>query len=635
MATSDNELFRVEELERLIVHHQNLYYNAQPEISDEEFDSLWQELEDLDPDNSLLRRVGPDNAQGWGKARHLIPMGSQSKASDPEEFRAWAQKSALPFFLVQYKMDGASLEIQYEAGVFLKAVTRGDGTIGDDISRNVLSMKGVVVKIPDGFSGGVRGEVLMSRETHRLKYPEKANCRNAANGLMKRKDGTGSEDLEFICYDARGLCTDTGKSPFDDEISKLEWLRRAGFTVVRTEVLQGIDAVVEYRGKVMAQRPTLPFDIDGLVVKSPQIDEEDLEKPRPEKQIAFKFNPEEAVTILKEIVWNESGALYTPIGIVAPVKLAGTTVQRANLCNPDMIRQMNLKLGSKVVITKRGEIIPKIEVLVENGPDVKDIPQPSLCRRCATTLVDEGSRLFCPNELCPNKELHRIEKWISILEIRDFGAALVRKLHAQGLVKSISDLYLLEQKDLLGLERMGETLSLKLLHNLRKKNEIDMADYIAAFDIDNVGPLVARKLVDGGLDTLEALFNADTERLVAINGIGEIMAITIQNGLKAIRPEMEKVLAKGYVRLRRAISKSPLAGKKICFTGELNGMSRAEASALARKGGGVVKNSVTTDLDYLVTDDSSTGSSKNKKAKELGIPILTGPEFLAIARSES
>ncbi len=631
MATTASGLFRIEELETLIAYHQDKYYNNQPEISDEEFDALWSELADLDPGNPIFRSVGRDAAEGWAKVRHLIPMGSQSKASDPEEFRAWAGKMDFSTFVVQDKMDGASLEMQYERGLFLRAVTRGDGVVGDDISRNALRMRGVVEKIPGGFTGGVRGEVLMSREVHKRKYAEKANCRNAANGLMKRKDGQGSEDLDVVCYDAKGILGDLGATPFSDEITKLEWLKACGFTVVRTAVLEGMDKVVEYRGKVMAERATLAFDIDGLVVKPVAIDEEDSAKPRPEKQIAFKFNPEEAVTTLKEVVWSESGALYTPIGIVDPVRLAGTTVQRANLCNPDMIRQMNLKIGSRVVITKRGEIIPKIEVVVDNGPETLEIVHPELCLRCAAPLVDEGSRLYCPNELCPNKELHRIEKWISVLDIRDFGSALVKKLHEKALVRTISDLYLLTKEDLLSLDRMGEVLAEKLLRNLKARREVDLADYIAAFDIDKVGPLIARKIVDGGFATLESIFSAKTEDLTSLEGIGEILAQAITQGLAVLRPEMEKVLERGYVRLKRQEGDSPLRGKKFCFTGELAGLSRSQAAAIVKEAGGVVKGSVSADLDFLVTDDPASGSSKNLKAKELGISILSGPEFLAMA----
>jgi len=659
-----NTLPRVAELERLIKRHQELYYNAEPAISDEDFDALWAELEDLDPGNILLRRIGEDRADGWPKAGHVMPMGSQAKATDPESFEAWAEKVAYPAYIVQYKLDGASLELQYEGGVLVRAVTRGDGTIGDDITPNAVRMRGVPPRLSAAFTGGVRGEVLMARATHAAKYADKANCRNAANGLMKRKDGSGSEDLDLVCYDAKGSVPSTarraapradsgslfdepesalnnGESPFADELGKVAWLEAMGFFTVHMEIFPTAKDVVEYRGKVMALRPSLPYDIDGLVVKGAAIDEADAAKARPDLQIAFKFSPEEAVTRLKAIEWSESGALYTPIGIVEPVRLAGTTVQRANLCNPDMIRSMGLKLGSIVVITKRGEIIPKIETLVENPPDAVEIGQPTVCGACGTALLDEGTRLCCPNEACPKKELHRLEKWLTVLDIRAFGTALITRLHESGRVRRIADLYSLTAGELEGLDRMGATLAQKILRNLRAVSELSLAEFIAGFDLEGVGLLVAEKLVKGGFPTLDALFAASEERLLAIDGIAETMAATIVKGLAAVRDEMLAVIATGALRIREPIAlesgdaaASPIFGKSFCFTGELRSMKRPEAEKKIRELGGSAKSSVAKDLDYLVTNDPASGSSKNKKAREYGVAILDEEAFLALLDSD-
>jgi len=613
---------RVDEVEKLIRMHQELYYNAEPAISDEDFDALWAELEDIDPSNPLLRRVGADKADGWPKARHVMPMGSQSKAVDPESFETWAKKTKLDQYIVQYKLDGASIELQYVDGSLVRAVTRGDGLIGDEITQNAKKMQGVVLRLPAAFTGGIRGEVLMSHKIHDGKYSDKANCRNAANGLMKRKDGQGAEDLEVICYDAAGL-------PFENEVEKIEWLAAMGFTTVQTRIIPDIKEVIDYRGQVMALRPDIEYDIDGLVVKGFEIDPDDLAKPRPEKQIAFKFSPEEAVTTLVAIEWSESGTLYTPIGIVEPVKLAGTTVQRANLCNPDMIRNMDLRIGSKVVITKRGEIIPKIETLVENPPGTKDIIQPEFCGACGSTLLDEGSRLYCPNESCPKKELHRIEKWLGVLDIKEFGSALIRRLYEAGRVKTVADLYTLNIDELEGFERMGRTLAQKVLRNLYAIKEISLGEFVAAFDIEGVGLLVAEKLVNAGLSTLDSLFGADIARLVKIDGIAETMAATIIKGLASVRQEMLAVTESGAIRIREPLRPdlpahipNPFAGKSFCFTGELNSMKRSEAEKRIRLLGGSAKSAVTKDLDYLVTNDPASGSEKNKKAVNYGVAII-------------
>jgi len=637
----DQTAVRVRELEMLIKKHQDLYYNAEPEISDEAFDALWDELARLDPNNSLLKKVGEDRLDGWPKARHLIPMGSQSKAADPESFSAWAMKNPSNLYLVQYKLDGASIELQYKNGRLEKAVTRGDGIIGDDITPNALQMAGVTAELAVPFTGGVRGEVLMSHEIHRTKYADKANCRNAANGLMKRKDGTGSEDLQVICYDAAGIAAEqeTGNPDiglhidFRTEMDKLAWLEKMGFKTVPSILLKSPEEIIEYRGKIMAIRKDLPFDIDGLVIKLPEIDPEDAAKPRPEKQIAFKFSLEEAVTTLVAIEWSESGVNYTPIGIVEPVRLAGTTVQRANLCNPDMIRTMRLKIGSRVVIVKRGEIIPKIETLVENPPDAKEIGQPERCSRCGTALVDEGTRLYCPNPACPKRALHRIEKWISTLDIRELGDVLIQKLFDAGKLHSIADLYKLTAEDLESLERMGPVLARKIVRSIEAVREIPLEVFLAGLDIEGVGPLVARNLVSGGFNTLEKLFSAREEDFLTLNGIGSIMAKGIVDGLKECRGEIEAILASGKIRIQAAAAGSAdavFAGKSFCFTGELVSMKRQEAEKLVVHFGGTAKSSVTKDLSYLVTNEPGSGSEKNKKAQLYGIPVITETEFLAL-----
>jgi DNA ligase (NAD+) len=631
---------RVVELERLIKRHQDLYYNGQPELSDADFDALWDELKSLDPANAILSRVGADALDGWPKARHLIPMGSQEKASNPEDFLAWCAKVRHPEYLVQYKLDGASLELQYEGGRLVRAVTRGDGETGDEITPNVLKMRGVRAVLPEAFSGGVRGEVLMPHAVHEAKYADKANCRNAANGLMKRKDGSGSEDLLVICYDAagtspagaqRGLFEDASpaESPFSDELEKLEWLKRMGFETVPLSRCKSPEEVVEFRARVMEERPGLPYDIDGLVVKAKAIDGEDMRRARPEKQIAFKFSLEEAVTTLRSVEWSESGASYTPIGLVDPVRLAGTTVQRANLCNTNIIRGLGLKIGSRVVITKRGEIIPKIESLVESPAGAVEIEVPWRCS-CGATLVDEGTRLYCPNPDCPKKLRHRVEKWLQVLDVKDFGGVIVGKLLDSGRVKSIPDLYTLTPGELSGYERMGDTLAAKILRNLAARRELSLPEFIAGFDIEGIGELIAEKAVAAGFDSLEKLRAASPEALAAVFGLGDITAATILEGLKALGPEMDALLASGAVQIKGRASGGALSGKSFCFTGELSSMKRAEAEAAVKALGGTAKSSVTKGLSYLVTNDPGSGSDKNRKAETYGVSVIDEAAFLGL-----
>ncbi|HSV55860.1 MAG TPA: NAD-dependent DNA ligase LigA [Magnetospirillaceae bacterium] len=618
---------RIRELEILIERHSDLYYNHQPEISDLEFDALRDELASLDPANPVLNRIGADSADGFPKTRHLMPMGSQDKAAGPAEFLKWAAKVGHPEYVVQYKLDGASLELQYLEGRLSKAVTRGDGVTGDEITPNARRMAGVPSSLPQAFTGAVRGEVVMTRETHARKYADKANCRNTANGLMKRKDGAGSEDLKVVCYDAAALDDD---GYFQDEEAKLAWLWRMGFETVPFRVLSTAAEVVEYRDRVMDRRAELPYDIDGLVIKGLAIVPEDMARVRPERQIAFKFSPERAVSTVRDVEWSETGSSFTPIGILDPVRLAGTMVQRANLCNTDMIRALSLRIGSRVIITKRGEIIPKIEALVENPPDSREIPVPTVCPSCRADLADEGTRLYCPNPECPKKSLHRLEKWLSVLDVRDFGSVILGKLHAAGRVRSIADLYTLRPEELARYDRMGDVLARKILRNLAARNEVDLAEFVAGLDIEGIGKLVAEKAAAAGFDDLAKLRAAEPEDLASVDGFGDILARTLVEGLKTLAAEIDAILAVGAVRIRSAGAKGPFSGMSFCFTGELSSMKRTEAVALVSALGGMTRSTVVRDLTFLVTNDPGSGSGKNRKAQALGVKIIGEAEFLAL-----
>jgi DNA ligase (NAD+) len=562
-------------------------------------------------------------------------MGSQEKAANPAEFREWAAKLALPLFIVQYKLDGASLELQYRSGRLARALTRGDGIIGDDISANARRMGGVVADLGTDWSGGVRGEVLMFRDVWRTKHANKANCRNAANGLMRRKDGQDCEDLTLIAYDA---ASGEASGGFETETEKIAWLRGRGFNVSETKEFGDAEEVIRYRSEVAGLRAGLPFDIDGLVVKDNKTDMEDLRRARPERQIAFKFELEQAISVLRQVEWSESGATYTPIGIVDPVRLAGTTVKRANLCNPAMIRDMKLFIGSPVIVVKRGEIIPKIEGRADGGladdtplfgNGLQPIELPAVCGVCNTPLVDAGTRLYCPNTACPKRLLHRIKKWVNVLDIREAGKKTLLQLFNKGRIKRVADLYTLEVAELAAFERLGELSAAKLVHNIRAPRVLSLADFIAGFDIEGVGSLIMENVTQAGYDSLEKLRAATVEELSGVFRTGDITARAIVEGLKETADDMDAVLATGLITLT-AGDRLPLAGQSFCFTGELKTMKRGAAETRVKALGGLVKTAVTRTLTCLVTNTPESGSSKNKKAAELGIKIIGEDEFIAL-----
>lgn len=629
---------RIAELEKLIAKYQKSYYDGEGEISDAEFDKLWDELKLLDPANPILHKVGADSGN-FAKAPHVMPMGSQEKAASPEEFLEWAQKHNYPEYLVEFKLDGASLELQYKDGRLLRAVTRGDGAVGDVITDNAVKMQGVVPVLENSnFTGGIRGEVIMTHYVHDKFFADKANCRNAANGLMKRKDGEGSENLTLICYD---VWATEGDQPFEDEEGKLSFLRNKGFNTVKLAICSSAEDVISYRARIMEERKNLDYDIDGLVIKERVVNHEDASRTRPDRQIAFKFSLEEAVSILRSVEWNETGATYTPVAVFDPVELNGTTVRRASLVNTNTINSLGVKIGSRVVVVKRGEIIPKIMGVVEvkDGDVLDEIPVPSRCSCCGSSLIDEGTRLYCPNKDCSKKILHRLLKWVSVVDIRDLGETLVTELFNTKKVTSITDLYSLTVEDLTpyfldeeSIKKEKKSLGAqKVFDSIQAHRKISLSKFIAGFDIEGVGEVVVDSLIAGGFNSLEKILGAREEEIASVYRFAEITARTLVSGLRECESEIRDLVENGVLDIVESVA-GKFTGKSFCFTGELNTMKRADAQNLVKENGGAVKSSVVKGLSYLVTNDTSSGSSKNRKAAELGIPVINEQQFLELLK---
>ena len=520
----------------------------------------------------------------------------------------------------------------------IHAVTRGDGSIGDDITPNAKKMNGVPAFLYDSngnlidYTGGVRGEVIMTHEVHRTKFSDKANCRNAANGLMKRKDGEGSENLVLITYDA--FATE-GVQPFSDEEEKVSWLSACGFNTVPLKICRSANEVIDYRAHVMEIRKSLDYDIDGLVIKERVINHADASRARPDRQIAFKFSLEEAVSVLRLVEWSRNGGTYTPVAVFDEVDLNGTVVKRASLANPDTMRELGVKIGCKVVVVKRGEIIPKIEkAFHEDCETESDVPVPEKCECCGTLLLDEGSRLFCPNKKCPKRMLHQLLKWVQVVDIRDLGETLVSDLFNSGKVSCISDLYKLTVSDLTPFFLNEESIASdkkslgaeKVYTSIQNHRSMSLSAFIAGFDIEGIGETTVEKLVSSGYNNLESLLSMTEEQASAVYGFADIMAKIAVEGLAENAEEMRS-LAKETITITTTEG-GKLSGKSFCFTGELKTMKRSDAEMLVKKLGGMAKSSVTKDLSYLVTNDVSSGSSKNQKAAKFGIPVIDEEAFL-------
>jgi DNA ligase (NAD+) len=511
---------KYKELKEFILKHQKLYYNGIPEISDEEFDKHWNELKDKYPDSKLLTKVGSDTVKGFKKIKHWHIMGSQNKCANMEEFKSWFNRKERGDLITQIKLDGASIALHYKDGKFEDGVTRGDGLQGDLITSNILKMKYLPLQLKNNWSGQIRGEVLLFKEDFKKYFSDEKNCRNSAVGTMKRKNGEKCEHLSIIVYDAY---TSKGILPVR-ELPKLQMLEYWGFKVVPYKVCNTIEDVENYRNEIIQTREKLEFDIDGLVIKDDIIDYEDLDRDRPlNSQVALKFDLDEAVSIVRNVEFYNNFGQFTPVAIFDPIQLNGTQVSRASLANTRIMKELNLKIGSKVKISKRGEIIPKIISVLEDGNE--NIIIPTICPCCGESLIDNEQSIFCKNINCDLTKLHNLKKWIDEMEIQFIGPEVLEKLYYQCNCKEIHNLFELEIEDISKINRMGEKSAQKIIKEIRNDKNFTLDKIISGvFDNRLIGSKRIHNLIEAGYNTYDKLKDLTIDEIKQIDGWSDILA---------------------------------------------------------------------------------------------------------------
>lgn len=620
------------DLEIKISEAQDAYYNGTPIMTDEEFDVLWDKLQKEQPNSSLFNAIGEDSSENFSKEEHIMNMGSLEKVNNEKDFKDWWKRRVNTSAIVQYKMDGISIELQYKNGELDKAVTRGNGKVGDNITSNVLRMDGFPKRISLKKKLAVRGEIILEKDIFKKKYLPQgyANPRNMASGLAKQKEGKGCEDLRIYFYDM--FAENHEKTIGEKEISKIRFLESEGFTTVPIfEALTPKD-VLDIRNEITEiKREDLNYDIDGLVVKNNDYNPSDLERKRPQYQIAFKFDTVSAATKIKDVYWSVSGRIITPVALLEPIELEGAVVRRASLANPNRMRELHLRYDDIVLVSRRGQIIPYVESVISSDNTKDRIP----CFLKVYTdkkgvewpVKDEGTRLVIVDKSFPEIRLHRIKKWINKLGVKGFGDALLNKLFEEGWVKDISDLYQIDLKAYLASTNLKKATQ-KAFDNLYSIKEVSLATFVSGFDIEDVGEKIVALAVKNGYDTLKDLQGAPSTKLAQIDGFGEYRARKLKEGLEETRSEMFKTL--NFIKIQNKETKmnTNISGKSFCFTGALESMKRAEAQKLVEEMGGVAKSSVSKDLDFLVNNDVESNSSKNKKAKDYGVAIIDEQQFL-------
>jgi len=646
---------RVGELKIQLEKANHNYYDLDaPTLEDDEYDALMRELRGLEQDfpellteDSPSQRVGGTAQNTFAKVRHEVQMGSLQDVFSVDEVRAFVERvrgEGAYEFTVEPKIDGLSVSLEYRGGVLTLGSTRGDGFIGEDITPNLKTIRTIPLNIPEKLPlFEVRGEVYMPRSSfaelcelqEKNGEPLTKNPRNAAAGSLRQKDSkiTASRKLDIFCFNIQRA---EGRE-FKTHSETLEFMEELGFHVIPDyRVCHTADEIVERIEEIGQMRRSLPFDIDGAVVKVNNIAlraEIGETTKVPKWAVAFKYPPEEKETTLREIEINvgRTGAL-TPVAVFDPVQLAGTSVGRAVLHNQDFITERDIRIGDRIIVRKAGDIIPEVVKSVAHGEDSEPFHIPDICPVCGSKAVrDEDEAVIrCQNIECPAQLLRSIEHFASraAMNIDGLGEAIVEQLVQADLVHTVADLYTLDLQELTALERFGTKSAQNLLDNIEKSKNNELDRLIFALGIRGIGQRAATLLCQkyGSMDSIIA---AEADDIAAIDGFGEILA---QSVYTAMREPHRIALINRLKQLGLNMNYSgqkvsdKLAGLTFVLTGTLPTLKRDEAKEMIEKRGGKCSGSVSKKTSYVVAGEEA--GSKLTKANELGVPVLTEEQFL-------
>ncbi len=648
---------RIAELRQTIDYHSRLYYdNDDPEIEDDEFDKLTQELRRLEEAypqlitaDSYTQRVHGELSRLFTPVQHEVPLGSLQDVFSLDEVRAFdlrvREEIEHPWYVVEPKIDGLSIALEYCNGKFVRGATRGDGETGEDVSANLRT----IASIPSVLNGAperivVRGEVYMPRgqfafltgvQEQNGEKPFK-NPRNAAAGSLRQKDPavTKTRGLDLFVFNLQLLEGEAVSA----HAESLEFMKELGFPMIpfylRTDSIEAVIAEIERIGQ---NRTGLPFDIDGAVVKVDAFADRDRlgsTSKYPRWAVAYKYPPEEKQTVLRgvEITVGRTGVL-TPTGVFDPVTLAGTTVSRATLHNADFIREKGLGIGDTVILRKAGDIIPEV-VRVERHVAEAVYTLPTHCPSCGEAVSREADEaaLRCSNPDCPAQRLQRLIHFASrdAMDIEGLGPAVVEQLAEAGLVSRIDDLYTLDRDAVRVLEGKGERSADNLIGAIEASKEADLSRLLFAMGIRHIGQKAA-KLLAQRFGTMQAVVDASYEEIVAIDGFGDVMAENVVKffALEPTRRLIERLEELGVnMETQSTVVDQRFAGMTFVLTGTLPSMTRDEASALIEQYGGKTSSGVSKKTSIVLAGEDA--GSKLNKAQTLGIRIIDQAEFEAM-----
>ena len=643
---------RVEELRAVIEKNNRLYYDQDaPELEDFEYDALTRELKELEAQfpqlvtpNSPTQHVGGTPSGRFAKVTHAVKMESLLDAFSFDELRDFDRRvreaGVEPEYVVEIKIDGLSCSLEYENGTLVRASTRGDGVVGEDVTANVKAIRKIPKQLKDAPEFlEVRGEVYMPQELQGA-APFK-NPRNAAAGSLRQKDSkiTGSRGLSIFIFNVQQI---RGKE-LTTHAESLDYLKSLGLPVSpRYHVVHNIEDAIAEIEQIGQNRSKLDFDMDGAVIKVNAFAQRDLmgsTNKFPRWAIAFKYPPEVKETTLRsiEVAVGRTGVL-TPTACFDPVFLAGTTVARATLHNEDFIRQFGLCIGDTIQVRKAGDIIPEVIGVTRHEEGAQPYEMPTVCPSCGAPVVhlEDEAALRCVNPECPAQALRNIIHFASrdAMDIDGLGTAVATQLVDKGLVHSAADLYTLTLEQLLTLEKFKEKSATNLLQAIAHSRENNLDKLLFGFGIRNIGDKAAALLAEH-FGSLEAIREATEEQISEIDGFGGVMAQSVTEFFaKDGTTDLVHRLADAGLNMqwKGEPKGDKLAGKTLVVTGTLETLSRNEAEALIVKNGGKASGSVSKKTAYVVA--GTAAGSKLTKAQALGVPVLTEAEFLALLNEE-
>lgn len=662
MSEKNEILHKIQKLRRELTHHAKLYYvYDSPEISDYEYDMMFAELKRLESENpeffdpeSPTVRVGGKALDKFGKVSHTARMDSLADVfsyGELLEFISGVNKIVPDTqWSVEPKIDGLSVALRYENGIFVQGATRGDGTVGEDVTQNLRTVFSIPMTLPEPLDLVVRGEVYMPRSVfERINAKREiegkslmANPRNAAAGSLRQLDPsvTASRGLDIFVFNFQeGSLYSDGHAP-ESHTETLDRLENLGFPVIQMRIkTSDAEEVIGHIKTIGSARDALPYDIDGVVIKADLLEDRRIigeGTSTPKWAAAYKFPPEEKQTKLEEITINvgRTGVL-TPTAVLSPVRLAGTTVSRASLHNLDFIRERGIMLGDIVTVRKAGDIIPEV---VCAHPDRRDgsereFHMPEFCPSCGEKVTydpDETAAVRCINPSCPAQLSRSIEHFASknAMNIDGLGPQIIDLLIENNLIQSAADLYTLSVDDVKVLERMGEKSAQNLITAIADSKSRGLERLLCAIGIPNVGEVAAGALA-ARFRTLDGVIAATRDELIALDDFGQITADCVLDFF-ARRKNIElceRLKASGLLcEATKKAASDKFAGLTFVLTGTLPTLSRDEASEMIKNQGGKTSGSVSKKTNYVVAGDAA--GSKLSKARELGVTVISEDELL-------